>query len=284
VQIAHTENFLANGLVTHNTRWHLDDLTGYVTEGHGSDEPPAEDWEVVNIPALAEEGDPLGRLPGEPLWPEKYDREALAAMERQMPPRWWLALMQGAPVAAEGNLLHVTKIGHRLPPEGKRYQAWDLAISEKTTADWSVGMTISVDDDNNIDLLDERRGRWGFNDVLEQIADFARIWDPVSVGIETTAFQAAVFQEASRRYLLPFREVKCDRDKVVRAQLLADRIDGGKVFANKTAPWWRGWETEARDFPQGGHDDRIDSTAHAVRMVSVKGWYQDPATMAMALG
>jgi predicted phage terminase large subunit-like protein len=275
--VARTRLEKGAGIVMIGTRWNLEDLIGYVTTGAGSDEPPAEEWEVVNIPAVAGEGDPLGREPGEPLWPEKYDVAALAAMQRQMPPRWWQALMQGSPVAAEGNLLHVAKIEHRLPPpEAKLYQAWDLAISEKTTADWSVGMTLAVDAEQNVYLVDRVRGRWGFNDVLEQIAAAAKVWDPVSIGIETTAFQAAVFQEASRRYLLPFREVKCDRDKVVRAQLLADRIDGGKVFANKQAPWWREWESEARDFPQGGHDDQVDATAHCVRMVSVLPWGADP--------
>ena len=77
---------------------------------------------------------------------------------------------QGSPVAAEGNLLHVAKIAHGLPPAGaKLYQAWDLAISEKTTADWSVGTTIAVDEDQNVYLVDERRGRWGFNDLLGQM-------------------------------------------------------------------------------------------------------------------
>ena len=268
------------GILLILTRWHVEDLAGYVTTGAGTDEPPGEEWETLTLPALAGENDPLGRAPGEPLWPEKYNREALAAMERQMTPRWWMALMQGGPVAAEGNLLKVNKIEHGTPPDGARfYQAWDLAISEKTTADWTVGMTIAVDEAKNVYLVDEARGRWSFNEVLEQIAAAAAVWDPVSIGIESTAFQAAVFQEASRRYMLPFREVKCDRDKVVRAQLLADRIEAGQVFANKRAPWWRGWETEARDFPQGGHDDRCDATAHCVRMVSILGWTEDQGTI-----
>src|SRR6185503_16738897 len=100
------------GICLIQTRWHVEDLAGYVTMGAGSDEPPAEDWEVVNLPAIAGEEDPLGREPGEPLWPEKYDLAALDAMRRQMPPRWWMALMQGSPVAAEGNFFEVPKIGH----------------------------------------------------------------------------------------------------------------------------------------------------------------------------
>src|SRR5262249_45447628 len=76
------------------TRWHLDDLagrllpkdydgrTGWVTSTEG------ERWYVVNLPALAEDPprdedgrplwrDPLGRKPGDALWPEWFTRERL---------------------------------------------------------------------------------------------------------------------------------------------------------------------------------------------------------------
>src|ERR1700687_1160784 len=114
------------GILLILTRWHTDDLAGYVTTGAGSDELPGEAWEVVNLPAIAGSSDPLGRLPGEALWPEKYDLAALEAMRRQMPPRWWEALMQGSPIAAEGNFFEVGKIRHSASaPTGLRvYQGW----------------------------------------------------------------------------------------------------------------------------------------------------------------
>ncbi len=45
------------------TRWHQDDLGGRLLEADPS-------WHVVKLPALAEQNDPLGRAPGEALWPE----------------------------------------------------------------------------------------------------------------------------------------------------------------------------------------------------------------------
>jgi hypothetical protein len=55
------------------TRWHDDDLAGrLIKTGERGD---GEKWEVLNLPALAEEGDPLGRAPGEALWPARYDTE-----------------------------------------------------------------------------------------------------------------------------------------------------------------------------------------------------------------
>ena len=34
-----------------------------------------EQWEVLSIPAIAEDDDALGRAPGEPLWPEWFTEE-----------------------------------------------------------------------------------------------------------------------------------------------------------------------------------------------------------------
>ena len=47
------------------TRWHDDDLVGRLISGEHEGDP--DEWTVVRIPAIAEEDDPLGRAPGDPL-------------------------------------------------------------------------------------------------------------------------------------------------------------------------------------------------------------------------
>jgi hypothetical protein len=137
------------GLLLIMTRWHEADLAGFVTSGAGTDEPPAEAWEVINLPAIAGEEDPLGREPGEALWPEKYDAAALQRIEKQLPSRWWHALYQGTPLAAEGNFFEVSQISHAAPAlDGLQvYQGWDLAISTKTGADYTACATIGLDEE-----------------------------------------------------------------------------------------------------------------------------------------
>lgn len=258
------------GILLMMTRWNVEDLGGYVASGAGTDEPPGEAWEVVNLPAVAEPGDALGRAEGEALWPEEFDLGALAAVRRQLPPRWWAALYQGNPVAAFGNLLPVARVVHdALPPAGlKVVQAWDLAISERQTADYTAVATLGMDGDRNVYLLDIDRGRWSFNETIMRMGEAARVWNPVQIAIETAGYQAAAFQEASRRHLLPFKEVKPDRDKATRAQLLADRMEMGKVYANRAAPWWRIFEAEALAFPAGAHDDQVDAAVYALGLLA----------------
>ena len=53
------------------TRWHEDDLGGRLLASE------AAEWRALRLPALAEENDPLGRVPGAPLWPEWEDAAAL---------------------------------------------------------------------------------------------------------------------------------------------------------------------------------------------------------------
>jgi hypothetical protein len=56
------------------TMWHTDDLINrLLTRGAGDDGVP---FELVRLPAIAEENDILGRKEGEALWPETLGRQA----------------------------------------------------------------------------------------------------------------------------------------------------------------------------------------------------------------
>ena len=83
------------------TRWHEDDLPGYVLKL--SEETGHDRWDVLNLPALAEPGDPLGRREGEALWPERYPVEELLRIRANCGSYWFAALYQGSPQPAEGN-------------------------------------------------------------------------------------------------------------------------------------------------------------------------------------
>jgi predicted phage terminase large subunit-like protein len=150
-------------------------------------------------------------------------------------------------------------------------QFWDLAISEKTTADFTVGVTIGVDEDNNVFLLEVRRGHWDFARTLHEIGSMGKAWPNLTqVGIENVAYQAAAVQEAARRTMLPILPVTPDRDKVTRARLLEARANVGKVYRPAVAAWWADFATEASYFPDPGmHDDQIDALSSAIKMA---GW------------
>lgn len=72
------------------TRWHRDDYQSRILKG---DAPVTH----INLPALAEEDDILGRAPGEPLWPWRFTLDDLQKRRRVIGEYWWLAEYQGRP-------------------------------------------------------------------------------------------------------------------------------------------------------------------------------------------
>ncbi|SBU98124.1 MULTISPECIES: terminase family protein [unclassified Streptomyces] len=86
-------------IVLINTRWHEDDLSGRIL----ATEP--ENWTLIDLPAIAlSDDDPLGRAPGEALWPEQYDAEELERTRRAVGERVWWSLYQQQPRPLEGGV------------------------------------------------------------------------------------------------------------------------------------------------------------------------------------
>ena len=89
VQIERTENFIANGLVSHNTRWSKKDLTGQILKSAA--QRSGETWEVIELPAL---------LPSDkPIWPEFWSVQELEALKRELPIGKWMAQYQQQPTS-----------------------------------------------------------------------------------------------------------------------------------------------------------------------------------------
>ena len=137
------------------TRWHPDDLGGQLLE------QSAAEWRVARLPALAEADDPLGRIAGEPLWPEWEDHDALNRKRALIGERAWSALFQQNPLPSGGRLFSPDRI--TLAPLDNDLAAtvrgWDLAAtgdSGRNDPDWTVGIKVSR----------QRNGRYLISDVV----------------------------------------------------------------------------------------------------------------------
>jgi hypothetical protein len=92
------------------TRWHEEDLAGAILPANYEGESgrihcrDGQWWEVLCIPAKAERADdPLGRKPGEYLWPEWFPREHWSTWEdNPRAARTWSALYQQRPAPLAG--------------------------------------------------------------------------------------------------------------------------------------------------------------------------------------
>lgn len=256
---AYTRLMPGGAVVLVQTRWHEDDLAGRLLNGH-------EKWEVLELPALAEPGDALGRGVGEALWPDQYNAEALQTIRSTIGEREFVALYQQHPSALEGAMFKRQWLHRANPPKAGLQVAMgvDLALSTKTSADYTAIAVMGKDEFGKLYVLDAIRERVDFPGALQLIRQVADKWSPKAIAIEQVAFQAVVVQELLRQTTLPIKGVRPDKDKVTRAQPLALRYEQGLVFHTDLPSWF---EDELLSFPQGAHDDGVDALAYAYQSV-----------------
>lgn len=123
-------------IVIIQTRWHEADLIGSIL--HDS----SKGWYIINLPALAEDEDYLGRAPGQALWPERYDEDALKAIRKDIGSYAFASLFQQRPAPPEGALVKKSHLRYYTDmPErfDKLIQCWDLAVEAKDTSSFVVG-------------------------------------------------------------------------------------------------------------------------------------------------
>ena len=87
-------------IVVLHHRFHTRDLSGYLVEHHG------DRWEHVRLPKIAEDGDPIGRRPGEALWPEQWSQAHVDHEAATTPGHIWSAMDQQDPKAGGSGLAY----------------------------------------------------------------------------------------------------------------------------------------------------------------------------------
>lgn len=240
------------------TRWHEDDLTGRILKSE------EEGWYRLRLPALAEEKDPLGRAEGEALWPERMDKKWLEATAALIGSYAFASLYQQRPIPRGETVFDTDKIEiiDYAPPCAQKVRYYDLAVSIKKTADYTVGALIGVDDFENIIVYDVWRDRVKSPDMLRAIKRNA-IKDGTGVHIVLESEKTGItqldylMQEAELRgYTMLTHSVQ--GDKLTRASAVMVRISAGKLKLVRGS-WNTAFIDELSTFPAGAHDDQVDA-------------------------
>jgi predicted phage terminase large subunit-like protein len=248
------------------TRWHSDDLAGRLLE-QGS-------WTILRLPALAEPGDPMGRAPGEALWPAWEDRGALLAKQIAIGEAGFAALFQQAPYLQQGRIFDVTKI--KLideVPVGRTVRAWDLAGMADTGGDpdWTAGVKLVRDAVDGYAVLDVTRIRAdsaGVSALIKDVAD--QDGASVAIGLPRDPGQAGFYQVMLlTRMLAGFRVVSSPETatKMARAAPVASQVAVGNVGLRRAA-WNAAFLDELSLFPGGRKDDQVDALSRAFAMLT----------------
>lgn len=257
------------------TRWHHDDLTGWLTK-----EQP-EVWNHIKLKTISDEFDPLGRGPNEALCPERYDLDALTKIKDSMPRQFWEALYQQEPSIEEGQLFKREwwKFYDQSPAHPiKTVQFWDTAQKPGLTNDYSVCATWAKHQ-HGYYLLDLFRKKLEAPDLEVAIVSQFNKWKPHQVQIEDKSSGSSMIQYLRRNTSIPVLAYDPkQKDKELRAIRATSLIQSGKVFLPKNAAWLSDFLAEHDQFPNATHDDIVDTTSQMAEHFNSLETYQPRIT------
>ena len=242
------------------TRWHEDDLAGKLLAQDLELGEDAENWEVINFPAISEEEDVLGRQVGEALWPERYGLDYLSKTRIQSGVYWWSAMYQQRPTPAEGGLIKLAWLHMRERPQkvNRVVQYWDTAFKEGQDNDYSVCCTMAEYDQGYI-VLEIFRRRLEYPDLIKMMIAQATKWRPQRIRVEDAASGQSAIQTLRRTTKLPIVPRRVDRDKVSRINAQTGYMEAGLLHIWDGQDWNHDFLEELSRFPTGVHDDQVDA-------------------------
>ena len=244
------------------TRWHTDDIVGRIT----SREP--DKWDIVNLPAIAELDDQLGRKEGQALWPERYDVESLQDIAEAVggkEGRNWLSLYQQRPVKEGGNIFkdHWWATHKDTPQLEMVGQYWDTAFKKSAKTDYSVCVTLGRHA-RGICVLDIWRGKVEFPELLRQVNAQFGLWKPNILKCEDAASGTPLIQTLTRDTSLPIIPITPIGSKEIRANQITGIVEAGRVSLPEQAEWLAIFLEELTTFPAGVHDDIVDAFVEGI--------------------
>ena len=263
--VAYTRLMPGGAIILIQTRWHEDDLAGWLLKGH-------ETWLTLNLPALAEKNDQLNREIGEPLWPDFYPKDRLLEIKKTIGDREYASLYQQRPSSIEGNLFKKEWWQHyetRPITMDGILQSWDCGYEQGEDSSYSVGQTWAAKD-GHFYLLNQLRKRLAYPDLVRAVKEQARFFNPEKILIERAASGRSLVQDLFSLTRLHIKAIPTtNKSKEERAYLITDLIEAGRVWLPKNAKWLDEFIDELSHFPHGKFTDQVDALTMALQFMKL---------------
>jgi predicted phage terminase large subunit-like protein len=259
---------LTGAIVLIMHRLHEDDLAGHVLA--------QEDWNVVRLPAIADEEElhrvetvfgrqSFGRKAGEALHPEREPPEMLAQLRRTLGEYNFAGQYQQAPSPQGGGMIKAAWFKSYMPNERPEkfdhiVQSWDTANKASELSDFSVCTSWGING-KDIYLLHVLRKRMEYPELKRAVCEQCQAFEASVVLIEDKASGTQLIQELVDQGLHAVTRYQPQSDKIMRMHAQTAMIENGFVHLPKDAAWLAEYLHELTVFPNGKHDDQVDSTA-----------------------
>jgi predicted phage terminase large subunit-like protein len=256
------------------TRWDEDDHFGRLTDKQNAyySRKMAKLWKDVNIPAIAGHDDPMGRKPGEALWPERFSHEFLAE-QKALNPVAFSALYQGKPTPDSGVIFkpeyfHTYK-RHQLPHGLRIYVGSDHAVSTTADADKTCIVIVGVDESSTIWIIDAIWDKLPSDRAIDMMINVMQQHKPLMWWAERGQISKSIGPilrkcMMERGVFCAIQEVTPAGDKAMRAAPIAGRMAMGKVLWPEEKRWYIDARSQFMRFTgdAGGKDDFVDALAY----------------------
>ncbi|MCA6104665.1 phage terminase large subunit [Bradyrhizobium australafricanum] len=270
-------------------RLHPDDLSGHLLR--------SESWCHLNLPAIAAEDGAIAIGPqkfkhwrcGEPLQPTREDAQVLERIKRDIGSQRFASQYLQQPVPDGGNAikrewLQFYDQSPVLQPADRMVQSWDVAAGIGDNNDFSV-CTTWLKRKTKCYLLDVFRDRLAYPDLRRKIQQLARAFGPDAILIEKAGFGFSLQQELRHNppsgMVEPIAIVPRG-DKQDRLAAQSAKIEAGQVFLPREAPWLADFLSEILAFPNGRHDDQVDSLTQFLWWSS-SHWSDSPPSIGLPI-
>jgi predicted phage terminase large subunit-like protein len=234
-------------------------------------EHEARQWKIINFPAIAQEEDPLGRKPGEALWPERFGLDYLNGF-KQRNPRGFYSLFQQSPSPDNGDLFTkdmIVKYDRKGTPaldQLRVYVASDHAVSEGQRNDKTCIIVVGVDRDDIVWVLDVWWQKAKSDVAVAAMIDVMKKYKPLKWWAEGGHISKSIGpflkkQMRREKVYVTIDEKHPSADKQQRAQSIIGRMSMHMVRFPKFRFWMADAEDELLKFPNAAHDDFVDALA-----------------------
>lgn len=219
-------------------------------------------------------GEDWRREEGELLCPLRFPRHVIEAEKVKMSPRSYASQHQQRPAPKDGILFkacYFENLWTDIPRRATYVMSIDANLKERKDSDRAVIQVWAHAGPFHY-CVDEISGRWSFGDLCSNVVLMRQKWLRVtSILVEDKANGSAVV-DTMQKIFPGVEAINPEGGKEARAESVEWVLRANNVlFPAHQAQWVKDLKEEARTFPAGAHDDRVDAMTQYLVWVLKRG-------------